>query len=151
MKFIWSDKPEFQIGAVTGESELVPEKRYLTLEFWGITKSQIKVLEGAKEVPCETSYDNEKNVLIVQVKGHAASETLMVQFTDEVMLGENHVEQRVLDFLQQAEISFTLKEKIIAFVRRQSDPVLMAGELCSNDLNPELAGVLMEILTAKKN
>ena len=102
-------------------------------------------------MPCETSYDNEKNVLIVQVERHAASETLMVQFTEKTMLGENHVEQRVLDFLQQAEISFSLKEKIIASVRRQSDPVLMAGELCSNDLNPELAGVLMEILTAKKN
>ncbi|MGN0354446.1 MAG: TIM-barrel domain-containing protein [Muricoprocola sp.] len=151
MKFIWGDKPEFQVGAVTGEHELIPEKRDLTLEFWGITKSQIKVLEGVKEVPCETSYDNEKNVLIVQVERHAASETLMVQFTEKTMLGENHVEQRVLDFLQQAEISFTLKEKIIASVRRQSDPVLMAGELCSNDLNPELAGVLMEILTAKKN
>ena len=136
---------------MTGESTLVPEMRHLTLEFWGVTESQVKVIDGGREVECENFYDAGKNVLTVRINGHKNSDSLLVQFTERTELGSNHVEQRILDFLQQAEISFTLKEKIIASVRRQPDPVLLAGDLYSGDLDPELAGVLMEILTAKRD
>ena len=151
MKLTWSEKPVFEVGAVTGESTLVPEMRHLTLEFWGVTESQVKVIDGGREVECENFYDAGKNVLTVRINGHKNSDSLLVQFTERTELGSNHVEQRILDFLQQAEISFTLKEKIIASVRRQPDPVLLAGDLYSGDLDPELAGVLMEILTAKRD
>ena len=151
MKLTWGERPVFEVGAVAGESDLIPEKRNLTLEFWGVTESQVKVLDGGREVECEIFYDTGKNVFTVRINGHKSSDALLVQFTEKTELGSNHVEQRILDFLQQAEISFTLKEKIIASVRRQPDPVLLAGDLYSGDLDPELAGVLMEILTAKRD
>ena len=53
MKLTWGERPVFEVGAVAGESDLIPEKRNLTLEFWGVTESQVKVLDGGREVECE--------------------------------------------------------------------------------------------------
>ena len=59
-------------------------------------------------------------------------------------------EERIFDFLNQAEIEFGLKDELYRLIRtRKSVPVLL-GQMSAMGLEKELYGVLAELLTAWK-
>ena len=65
--------------------------------------------------------------------------------------GENQIVQRIFDFLNQAEIEFDLKTRIISVVRQLETgkkPVYVLGQLQAMDQLEELMGPLWEIITA---
>ena len=70
----------------------------------------------------------------VTVKGHMAK--------------ENHVEKRCFDFLNQAEIGFTLKDRLYQMIQKEKRVPVLLAQLSSMDLDEDLLGVLTEILTA---
>ena len=61
---------------------------------------------------------------------------------------KNRVEERCFDFLNQAEISFVLKDRIYSLIQKQKDAAILVAELAAMDLDPDLYGALAEIITA---
>lgn len=148
MSFQWEKEQGFYMDAVSGETALVPEKRELVLEFWGMTEVPVEVSEAGQVLSCETSYDKEKNVLTVTVPAHVSGEKLAVRFLEKAVSGSNHVEKRIFDFLQQAEISYALKEEIYTAVKAEKNPIILMGNLYAMNIEEKLLGILLEILCA---
>ena len=61
---------------------------------------------------------------------------------------KNQVEERCFDFLNQAEISFVLKDRIYSLLRKGNDAAILVAELSAMELDPDLYGALVEIITA---
>ena len=61
---------------------------------------------------------------------------------------KNQVEERCFDFLNQAEISFVLKDRIYALIQKRKDAAVLVAELAAMELEPDLYGALVEIITA---
>lgn len=148
MDFTWEGEQKFHMAAVSGEAALVPEKRDLVLEFCGITKVPVEVCIGGQLIASETTYDEEKNLLTVTVPAHPVKEELTVRFTERAELGSNHTEQRIHDFLDGAEIHFALKEEMMNAVRREKNPVRLAGNLYAMKIDEKILGVILEMLCA---
>ena len=60
----------------------------------------------------------------------------------------NNVQKRSFDFLNQAEIAFTLKEDIYALIQKEARLPVLLSALASLMLDKDLYGALLEILTA---
>ena len=64
------------------------------------------------------------------------------------MLAENNVIDDIYEFLNRAEISYSLKESLYQLVMKQQNPVVLLSELQSMDLDKDLQGALVELITA---
>ena len=64
------------------------------------------------------------------------------------MLAENNVIDDIYEFLNRAEISYSLKESLYQRVMKQQNPVVLLSELQSMDLDKDLQGALVELITA---
>ena len=62
---------------------------------------------------------------------------------------KNDVQKRCFEFLDQAEISYVVKEQLYKAVRKERPVHLILAELAAMDLEPDLYGVLAEILSAR--
>ena len=61
----------------------------------------------------------------------------------------NRTEERCFEFLNQAEIEFRLKDQLYEAILREKEVSVLAAELNSMNLNQDLYGALLEILTAR--
>jgi len=61
---------------------------------------------------------------------------------------ENDTAAYAFDFLNQAEIEFVLKDTLYQMVREEEDKIMLLSQLQAMELDPELLGVLTEIITA---
>ena len=61
---------------------------------------------------------------------------------------DNRVEERIFQFLNQAEIAFDLKDRIYRLVQNGKRVPVLLAELHAMEIDRELYGALEEILTA---
>ena len=61
---------------------------------------------------------------------------------------DNNVLERCFDFLNQAEIEFILKDRLYSLIQSDRPVSVILSELQAMDLDKDLCGALMEILTA---
>ena len=81
-------------------------------------------------------------------------EDVLVETGLEISLGlehrkiENDTTERCFRFLDQAEISFDLKDEIYRRIAKESRIPVLLGQLNALELDHDLYGALLEILTA---
>ena len=63
-------------------------------------------------------------------------------------VADNQTKERVFDFLNQAEIGFVLKDRLYQLITAGKKLPVLLSELQSMELDKDLYGALMEILTA---
>ena len=61
---------------------------------------------------------------------------------------ENDIKERCFAFLNQAEIEFTLKDKLFTLIQSKQTVTAILAELLTMDIDKELMGALVEILSA---
>lgn len=142
----------FTICPAQGSLELIPAKRSYTLELTGFDREAVKHTEvlandTAKEIESIT-YDEAKQAVVVKLPMTSVAQKITVTIPASFTYVKNRVEERCFDFLNQAEISFVLKDRIYSLIQKQKDAAILVAELAAMDLDPDLYGALAEIITA---
>lgn len=149
MKFDWEgEKQSFTIASAVGAVKLIPEKRNYILEFAAVTDAECSVTLNGGETACRKSYDADSRTLTLEIDQVSTAKTLVVRFETSMKLSENPVEKLVFEFLNQAEIEFEIKEMLFRRIREGKSLKVFLSELQAMEIDGEIKGALVEILTA---
>ena len=148
MDYKEKDQGVFTIHPAQGKTELIPAKRAYTVEFCNFAKTgtdTVKVLVNGAETEAAVKYEEKLQKICVEVEADTAAE---VQIILAVEVADNQTKERVFDFLNQAEIGFVLKDRLYQLITAGKKLPVLLSELQSMELDKDLYGALMEILTA---
>ena len=148
MDYKEKDQAVFTIHPAQGKTELIPAKRAYTVEFCNFAKTgtdTVKVLVNGAETEAAVKYEEKLQKICVEVEADTAAEVQII-LAGEV--ADNRIEKRIFDFLNQAEISFVLKDRLYQLITAGKKLPVLLSELQSMELDKDLYGALMEILTA---
>lgn len=146
MELNW-EKKTFTIFPAEGKLELIPAKRTIKVQFFGVKDSAVTVSVGGKEVSAEKTYDAAKSCLTVALPENNVTEEITVTMT-EGGLGSNDVEGMIFDLLDRGELDFYEKEGVYALMQKKISTAAKLAQLQALNLEPELIGAVAEILTA---
>ena len=148
MDYKEKDQAVFTIHPAQGKTELIPAKRAYTVEFCNFAKTgtdTVKVLVNGAETEAAVKYEEKLQKICVEVAADTAAEVQII-LAGEV--ADNQTKERVFDFLNQAEIGFVLKDRLYQLITAGKKLPVLLSELQSMELDKDLYGALMEILTA---
>ena len=149
MKLDWEgEKQTFTIDSARGALELIHEKRNYVLEFAAVTDAECRVSLNGGETACRKFYDEDRRTLTLEMDQVSTAETLVVSFETNMKLSENPVEKLAFEFLNQAETTFETKEMLFRRIREGKSLKVFLSELQAMEIDGEIKGALVEILTA---
>ena len=150
MTYTQQTQAEFVIHGARGMTSLIPEKRRYRVTLTGFREGTAPrvTINGALAEDVSLSYREQSGSVIVELPALSPEAEIRVCLPLEAVRLENDIKTRCFDFLNQAEISFLLKDRIFEAIQKEpSHPVLLA-QLYAMELDENLLGALMEILTA---
>ena len=164
--FSWNSEEktaELVIKAPQGNRELLPEKRNWKVIFHGIEPCQteaaaelswegfpettVRILEAGESSLGEITYDRKNASLCCDLGEQDPAKEIRILLRD-IKEKENDIAACAFDFLNQAEIEFVLKDILYQMIREGEDKTILLSQLQAMELDPELLGVLTEIITA---
>ena len=122
MDYKEKDQAVFTIHPAQGKTELIPAKRAYTVEFCNFAKTgtdTVKVLVNGAETEAAVKYEEKLQKICVEVEADTA-----------------------------AEVGFVLKDRLYQLITAGKKLPVLLSELQSMELDKDLYGALMEILTA---
>ena len=146
--FNWEKEKSFVIHPAQGELDLIPEKRDYTVTICGCTKADVICKRNGMVQEAEVSYCSDAHKLVIVVKEVAATDEIVLEFSEELALAQNDVTGRVFDLMKKAEVEFKTKREVYELVCRGKDAGMMIAELMVMDLNEDLRKAVIEIITA---
>ena len=151
-KMTYKDSSVFTIEPVQGDSTLVPEQRAYTVELTGYAESatqSVRVMADGEPVIAEVSYEKAHQAVIVKLLELAVTCTIQVTIDEKMVSAANDVISRCFDFLNQAEIAFQVKDAVYHLITTEKRVHVLLAQLQTMNLEKDLYGVLVEILTAR--
>ena len=139
------------LHSAQGELSLIPQNRSYTVELYGCRRPEdgtVTVTVDGKPAAAEITYDASMKCLKLMLPEVSVSSETVIAFGERLELAENDLEEVLFAFLDQAEIAFETKSRIIALVRGNMDRLAMLSELRAMELDSDLTGCVMEVLTA---
>lgn len=136
------------IHAARGERNLIPQERRYRVEFIGCRECGAEVCAGGVPSVHGASYSADGKVLTLEAGPASTAEDVVITLPGDAFLPGNDVVGDTFRLLDQAEISFDLKEQVYGLVRGEGDRAVALATLASMDLPEGLLGALAEILTA---
>lgn len=146
--FNWEKEKSLVIHPAQGELDLIPEKRDYTVTICGCTKADVICKRNGMVAEVEVSYCSDAHKLVIVVKEVAATDEIVLEFSEELALAQNDVTGRVFDLMKKAEVEFKTKREVYELVCRGKDAGMMIAELMVMDLNEDLRKAVIEIITA---
>ncbi|MGN1192228.1 MAG: TIM-barrel domain-containing protein [Dorea sp.] len=141
--------PVFRIHAAEGNRSVIPEKRSWKLEFYGSeTMLRPVVTADGKEIPCQSEYEEERQIFTVKIPEMSTGSEIEVRFTEPYETAENEIKAKIFACLYRAEIEYRMKEIIFGYVKEGKTPVELLGILQGMELPDTVYGMLSEILLA---
>ena len=141
----------FTIFPANGKLALIPEKRSYIVELTGYQKSAVdtvKVEIDGKIVDVAVTYDKKKQAVEITISECDVTKEVKIFISEEALTNGNQIVERSFNFLNQAEIEFSLKERIYSLVTSgKSIPVKLA-ELKAMEIDKDLEGAMTEIISA---
>ena len=151
MKFLWGKDAEFIIEGAKGDTELIPEKRSYTVKIHGISPCSGRVsvhVNGFTDAPdSHAVYDEDSHTLCCSLEDMPCSARINIRIGN-VKESENDIKKEAFEFLNQAEISFALKDELYRLITQDQDSTLLLSRLQAMELDRDLMGVLTEIISA---
>ena len=151
MHFLWGKDAEFLIDGAKGATDLIPAKRTYVVKIHGITPCEDRTslfVNGFDDVPDGlTVYDGETRTLTCTLEGIPSDARVRILITDVSEAG-NDIVKESFDFLNQAEISFVLKDELYRLIEAASDRTVLLSQLAAMELDRDLFGALTEIISA---
>ena len=151
MEYSEGDMAVFNIYGAKGMLELIPAKRSYVVEIAGYEADvlkAVKVFAGNKAAEAEVSYDKQKKAVVVTIPAVDVTEEIQISLPVSCKTKENAVTERCFDFLNQAEISFVLKDQLYTLIKSGKSVPVILTEMISMNLDKDLYGAISEILTA---
>ncbi len=154
MTYSEGERDVFVIHPAKGELSLIPEKRTYQVELTGFSqeaaqKAEVRIggqlLTGQQAA---VAYKRETRAVEVTVKDVDITGCLEISVDSGSRTDDNRVEERIFQFLNQAEIAFDLKDRIYRLVQNGKRVPVLLAELHAMEIDRELYGALEEILTA---
>lgn len=146
------ERAVFVVEPALGKGSLIPEKRDYQVEFTGFSRADV----GQTEVKIDgisqsgeqvtVSYDGRKQAVIVALKQVETAKRLEISLDLGLRAKKNRVEERIFEFLNQAEIPFSLKDELYRLVQTGKSVPVVLGQMHTMGISAELCGVLEEIL-----
>lgn len=146
-------KGQFVMEPARGDLSLIPAQREITAELTGFLPEaadavEVKLDGTAIAQDCRSiSYNKEKQAVVVWIEAVKTEERLEISIPLNLRSEENAVKERVFAFLNQAEISFELKDEIYALVQKERRIPVLLTQLRAMELENPLFEVLSELLT----
>lgn len=152
MQYHWDENARLTIHRAQGNLQVLPSKRAYRICLAGMKEGcDPKVLAGGRKLKgISSKYCAETGFTWIEIPEIDVTEDVIIEM-NQAAEGENQIVQRIFDFLNQAEIEFDLKTRIISVVRQLETgkkPVYVLGQLQAMDQPEELMGPLWEIITA---
>ena len=120
----------FTIFPANGKLALIPEKRSYIVELTGYQKSAVdtvKVEIDGKIVDVAVTYDKKKQAVEITISECDVTKEVKIFISEAALTYGNQIVERSFNFLNQAEIEFSLKERIYSLVTSgKSIPVKLA-------------------------
>lgn len=140
----------FRICAAIGHTELLPSSRRYLVELIGCSASPKNVTVTADGIPVQAKIEciPQGPTMTISVEAVPVTSELMIQFGPDTAHPHNESQQEIFDFLNQAEIAFSCKDRVFHAVQTQETISLLLSELNAMQLDPDLFGALTELLTA---
>jgi len=145
--FSWGEDAEFVLEGMTGDISLVPEKRDYVIKFHGIQMCEARMEVDGRPFKARWSYDGRTHTLTGEADQVPVLAPVNI-WLEQVQTADNDMEQDVFDFLNQAEIAFELKDALYEIIKTGGDRLMMVSQLQAMDLDAELMGALLEMITA---
>ncbi|WP_026511375.1 glycoside hydrolase family 31 protein [Butyrivibrio sp. LC3010] len=150
----WSDEKSFTIKAPTGNISLLPRKRDYRIVIHGADMSKYKgglqsyvtVSDGSTPIGAEISYNEKLNQLIVNMPECSLDKDITITIPADICLKKNAVKSVIFDFLNQAEISFALKNDIYWAVDNGDTPDQIMESLEQMNIENDLYKAIYEII-----
>ncbi len=152
MTYIEERDAKFVIHPVRGTKNLLPQKRRYIVEFVGYAEAATKTIYAAADgidLNILVSYDEDRQAVLVEIPETETDKTIVIKASREMQQKKNAVEKRIFDFLNQAEIDYLLKDKVYAALDMKKNESIVLAEWNSMNMDTDLYGILMEILTAR--
>lgn len=151
MSFSWGKDAEFVIGGARGTVGLIPEKRTFAVKIHGVTSCADRIsvfVNGFTDAPdSHPSYNPDSRTLTCTLEEIPSDARIRILVKD-VSEAENDIVKEAFDFLNQAEISFVLKDTLYRLIENAGDRLILLSQLQTMELEPDLLGALTEIITA---
>lgn len=130
---------ELTIAAPTGHRDLLPESRSITLILRGVREGYVQ--RDGESVTGH--YDHATQSLRVELG--EVTDTITLSLQVEMSTNENKMD-RLYAFLDQAEISYDLKDRLYRLLSQKLDPVNMMHQLQALELEKDLVDCLLELM-----
>lgn len=130
---------ELTIAAPTGHRDLLPESRSITLILRGVREGYVQ--RDGESVTGH--YDHATQSLRVELG--EVTDTITLSLQVEMSTNENKMD-RLYTFLDQAEISYDLKDRLYRLLSQKLDPVNMMHQLQALELEKDLVDCLLELM-----
>ena len=151
MSFSWGKDAEFVIGGARGTVGLIPEKRTFAVKIHGVTSCADRIsvfVNGFTDAPdSHPFYEPDTRTLTCTLEDIPSDARVRILVKD-VSEAENDIVKEAFDFLNQAEISFVLKDTLYQLIENAGDRLILLSQLQTMELEPDLLGALTEIITA---
>ncbi len=147
MRFTWGQEAEFIIEEAKGDYALIPELRDYTVQFHGIQPANVQVLVDGAAISIQQDYDANAHVMTCRIPQVPVSCGLCIRILSAA-LEKNNIPEACYKFLHQAEISFCLKDALYNLIQKNEDKLVLLSGLQAMNLDSELMGALMELITA---
>lgn len=150
----------FIIGAVEGNWELLPDQREYRIEFYALNleeeaalKDQLKLKVSKNgtliSASCSLEESAGKNkILAVHLPAVDSKDQIEIRFANKIEIQKNNVSAMIYELLEQAEISFEIKEQIYSLLLTKVSLSKKATALQAMELPDSLFGAIIEILMA---
>ena len=148
LTFRWGKMCTFQISAVRGDIEVIPEKRDYTIHLCGMENPEkVEVYQDGKKIHFKRTYCSTFHTACISLK-NCPTEANTVVYLTGASLAHNDIPNLCYQLLDQAQIEYNLKNKIYSIVCNEKDISRIFGILQTLCVPKDLFGAICEILTA---
>ena len=150
MTYTQKTQAEFVIHGARGMTNLIPAKRRYRVKLTGFREgiAPCVSVNGAPREDVSLSWEERSHSWIVEIPALSSEAEIRICLPLEGVWLENDTMTRCFDFLNQAEISFPLKDRIFEAIQKEPSVPVLLGQLYAMELDKDLLGAPLEILTA---
>lgn len=132
------------------DSADVPEVRAYVLHFSAFTApDRVTVTRGGREEALGCTYDAKQHTIVCDAFTVAAGETVSVTVYGDGKLPENEIESAAFNILIHAQTSTAASDMLTNLVNKKQDRAVLISDILTRDIHKDIAGALVELLSAK--
>lgn len=138
----------FKISKPTGNLNLIPKQRNITLKFFCINEALPTIQIGDTQLQ-NFEYNSDTHILTIEIPNWDYSFDISVAFKAPLEITQAPVASKIYEILNRAEINYNQKDAIYRGFKEQRSTAYILSQLNSLEIDNDTRGAISEILLAK--